>query len=176
MKYIRRKLKQMYGFDMNHHIEIIPVDRNELEKESREIYQAVNGFKIALMRYNYEISEKRSSKGRKTKKLQNEKCRIFVLKNTPQDLLDDALAHELAHDFLRHNAGMISELSVEEGFAETIAAQFNKAEKKPHLNKRKEINNDPVYGGGYKKISAIFKTKGFKKTVEYVKTFAKPVI
>lgn len=176
LKYVRKKLNQLYGFDMNHYIELIVLDLNELERESGGIYQPAGGFRIALMRYNYEISEKKARRGRTVRKLQNEKCRIFILNNTPRDLLDDALAHELTHDYLRHNAGKISDLSVEEGFAETIASQFNKAVKKPHLNKRKEANNDPVYGGGYRKISKILKQKGFKKTVEYVKSFATPVI
>ena len=174
LKTIRRTLHRMYGFDPNHHIELIILDLPQLEKECRGIYQMENGNRMALMRFEYQINEQKDRRGRKTRTLGRTKCRMFVLKDTPLDLLEDSLAHELTHDFLRHNTGQYTDLSVEEGFAETIAAEYNKSVKRKYLNVRKQNTPDPVYGGGYRKMSEMLKKQGFKKTLDFIKSKAKP--
>ena len=176
VRFIRQKLKSLFGFDNTHHIEleILPLDR--LEQQSSQLYRGEGQQRLAMMRYSYEISERTDFRGKKSKSLKRQKCKILILDNVPADLLDDALAHELAHDYLRHNAGNVKDLKLEEGFAETIAAAFNNAMQKKHLNKRKENNPDPVYGGGYRAISKLMKTKGFRSTVQFIKAHAAPVM
>lgn len=176
LKSIRRKLHRMYGFEPNHHIELIVLDLPQLEKECSGIYQMENGNRMALMRFEYQINEKTDIRGRKTKTLGRTKCRMFVLKNTPADLLEDALAHELTHDYLRHNTGQYTDLSVEEGFAETIAAEYNKSVNRAYINVRKQNTPDPVYGDGYRKMSEMLKKQGFRKTLNFVKSKAKPYL
>ena len=169
---VRRHLKNLFGFDNTHYIELVPVSLHELEKESQGIYFAPGGGRMALMRHEFKIVEKTDIRGRKSTSVQDEKCRIFVLTHTPSDMLDDALAHELTHDFLRHNAGKINDLKIEEGFAEAIAAKFNDYVKKSNLNKRKKINPDPVYGDGYRMMKDMLDRIGFKKTLQFIKSKA----
>lgn len=176
VKKIRRKLSSMYGFDPHHHIELIILNLPELEKECQEIYRPASGSRIALMRFNYVINEKTTLRGRKKRRISQQRCRIFILKNTPEHLLEDAIAHELAHDYLRHNAGKVKDLAIEEGFAEAIAAEYNKAINHPLVNIRKQNEKDPVYGGGYRKMSEYMQKNGFRKTVQFIKSNSVPYL
>ena len=166
----------MYGFDPNHHIELIVLNLTELEKECQEIYSPAGGGRIALMRFNYVINEKKDFRGRKKRSMSQQKCRIFILNNTPEHLLEDAIAHELAHDYLRHNTGKYKDLAIEEGFAETIAAEYNKSVNRSHINNRKNNEKDPVYGGGYRKMSEYMRKNGFRKTVQFIKSNSVPYL
>lgn len=176
LKSIRYKLHRMYGFDPNHHIELIVLDLPQLAKESSGIYQMENGNRMALMRFEYVINEKRDFLGRKTKTLGRTKCRMFVLNHTPSDLLEDALAHELTHDYLRHHAGQCNDLSVEEGFAEAVAAEYNKSLNRKYINVRKQNTPDLVYGDGYRKMSKMLQQQGFRKTLNFIKSKSKPYL
>lgn len=176
VRFIRNKLKSMLNFDNSHHIELAITGLAELEKNSENLYRGANQKQLAMMRYYYEISEKTDYRGRKTRTLQREKCKIFILDHVPSEMLDDAIAHELAHDYLRHHVGTVKDLKLEEGFAEVIAAMFNKSMQRPHLNKRKENNPDPVYGGGYRAVSKLMKQKGFNGTVQYIKAHSKSLL
>lgn len=167
---IRHKLHRMYGFDINHTIELNIISLPQLEKLSRDIYKMENGSRVALMRYEFTVNEKSDWRGRRSKSLAKERCRMFLLDNIPLDILEDSIAHELTHDYLRHNVGKVENLSVEEGFAEAIAAEYNKTVRRTKLNTRKQNTPDPVYGDGYRKMSAMLKKLGFKKTVQYIKT------
>ncbi|MBR2509120.1 MAG: hypothetical protein IKB71_05170 [Lentisphaeria bacterium] len=175
-KNVRNLLHKLFGFDPNHKIELHILTLPQLEKESKSLYRIQGGGRMALMRYEYEIQEKSNFHGKKTRKLTKQRCRMFVLSHTPLDLLKDAIAHELTHDYLRHNAGNISDLKIEEGFAEAIAAKYNDAVKKSHLNKRKQNNPDEVYGGGYRTMSKMLKERGFAQTMKYIKSRAKPIL
>lgn len=160
----------MYGFDINHTIELNIISLPQLEKLSRDIYKMENGSRVALMRYEFTVNEKSDWRGRRSKSLAKERCRMFLLDNIPLDILEDSIVHELTHDYLRHNVGKVENLSVEEGFAEAIAAEYNKTVRRTKLNTRKQNTPDPVYGDGYRKMSAMLKKLGFKKTVQYIKT------
>lgn len=174
VKNIRSHLHRMFGFEPNHHMEIQILDLPALEKACQGIYQMENGNRIALMRFEYVINTKTDRRGRKIKSMGRTKCRMFILKDTPLALLEDAIAHELTHDFLRHNTGQYTDLSIEEGFAEAIAAEYNKSVKRSYVNIRKQNTPDPVYGDGYRKMSAMLKKQGFRRTLNYVKSKAKP--
>lgn len=173
---VRNRLQKLYKFDPHHHIELKILTLPQLEKESKNIYRIQGGGRMALMRYEYEIQEKTDFRGRKSRKLTRQRCRMFVLSHTPSDLLEDALAHELTHDYLRHNAGNLPDLKIEEGFAEAVAAKYNDSIGKSHLNKRKEINPDPIYGDGYRTMSKMLSERGFAKTMQYIKSRSKPIL
>ena len=173
---IRSSMHKLFGFEPTHKIELHTVSLPQLEKESKNIYRIQGGGRMALMRYEYEIMEKTDFRGRKTRSFSKQRCRMFVLSSTPRDLLKDAIAHELTHDYLRHNAGIISDLKIEEGFAEAIAAKYNDSIKKSHLNKRKQNNTDPIYGDGYRSMAKMLSERGFSKTMQYIKSRAKPIL
>ena len=88
----------------------------------------------------------------------------------PYAMLLDTFAHELTHDHLRHNVGDVKNLTAEEGFCELAASLYNIQKGNKQLNKVKEANNDPVYGGGYRMMSRIYKKTGsFRQTMRHVR-------
>lgn len=167
----------MYGFDPYHRIDVVILPINKLEQQSQNIYKADKSVRLALMRYTYKITERISKSGRRSnRRLTDEKCTLYILDYIPSDRLDDTIAHELTHDYLRHNVGQIKDLKLEEGFAEAVAAKYNTAVKKSHLNLVKENNPDPVYGDGYRMMSKMLRERGWQMTLKYLRTHATPIL
>ena len=167
---IRTDLAARFGYDNKHRIELLQVGAERLEKESGSIYQPSGGRRMALMCYRNKVTIRTFPDGRKQKTVSDETCQIFILNTVPRDMLIDALAHELTHDYLRHHVGEVKTLANEEGFCELIAALYNEKNGTAYLNKAKKEQPDPVYGGGYRKMDGIYrKNRSFQKTLKYVK-------
>ena len=167
---VRRDLAGMFKYDAKHKIELKIVSPDELNKQAGSIYMPENSKRMSLMRYSNKITEKRYSNGKVKRIVTDEKCQIFVLSNVPKDMLYDALAHELTHDYLRHNIGKVNDLALEEGFCELIASLYNQKRGKDYLNRQKEAQKDPVYGGGFRKMRAIYrKNRSFSETLKSVR-------
>jgi hypothetical protein len=167
---VRYALSRWFGFDNTHPIELKIVDYQELERVGKNIYQAAGGRRLALMLYQQEYQERVSGSGKKERIITRETCRIYVLKSTPELMLRDALAHELTHDHLRHKVGQVKDLTSEEGFCELVASLYNIKTGKPEMNKNKEVNPDPVYGEGFRKMRSIYKKTGsLRKTMSYIR-------
>ena len=125
---------------------------------------------MALMTYYKEVTEKRHFSGKKERFISSESCKIYVLDSIPVAMLYDTLAHELTHDHLRHKVGNVKDPASEEGFCELAAALYNEQKGNRRLNRAKEANTDPVYGGGYRKMRAIYqKTGSLHSTMSYVR-------
>lgn len=167
---VRRDMGKMFGYDTGHNIILRVVDAGTLNKESGNIYLPSGSRRMALMRYQNREQVRKYPDGRVEKKVIDEKCQIFVLQGVPRAMLYDALAHELTHDHIRHKVGKVRDLANEEGFCELIASLYNIKLGNGFLNKAKEKNPDPVYGGGYRKMRSIYqRSKSFSKTLKYVK-------
>lgn len=157
---VRRNLGLWFGYDQRHTIELKIVSAQELARRAGSTYLPADGKRMALMNHEREITEKRYITGKKERYVSNERCRIFILESIPYALLTDALAHELTHDYLRHNKGKVKILADEEGFCELIASIYNEKTGNRHLNKRKDLQPDPVYGDGYRKMRKIYEHSG----------------
>lgn len=167
---VRNDLARWFGFDNRHRIQLKIVDYPELRRVGKNIYMPGGGRQMALMQYNQEITTRTYPDGRKKSFVSKENCVIYVLKSTPRKMLQDALAHELTHDHLRHNVGQVKELASEEGYCELVASLYNIKTGNAKMNKAKEANQDPVYGGGFRKMQSIYKKTGsLRKTMQYVK-------
>lgn len=157
---VRRNMGIWFGYDQKHPIELKIVSIQELSRRSGSIYLPADGKRMALMNHEQQITEKRYITGKKERYVSKERCRIFILESIPQTLLADALAHELTHDYLRHNKGKVTDLTNEEGFCELMASLYNEKMGNRHLNKRKDQQSDPVYGDGYRKMRKIYERSG----------------
>ena len=167
---VRRDLAVLFGYDAKHKIQLYIVDAARLRELSKSIYSPAGSRRMALMTYYKEVTERRRLSGKKERFISSESCKVYVLDSIPRALLYDTLAHELTHDHLRHKTGSVKDLSSEEGFCELAAALYNEHKGNRHLNKRKEANTDPVYGGGYRKMRNIYnKTGSFRRTMNYVR-------
>lgn len=53
------------------------------------------------------------------------KCQIRILRGLRNDLFENVLAHEIAHDLMQHRWGYTSKHIISEGFAEYMAYKYN---------------------------------------------------
>ena len=167
---VRRDLAALFGYDAKHKIQLHIVDAARLRKLSKSLYSPAGSRRMALMTYYKEVTERRRFSGKKERFISAETCRIYVLDTIPRAMLYDTLAHELTHDHLRHNVGNVKDLASEEGFCELAAALYNVQKGNRYLNRTKEANTNPVYGGGYRKMRSIYrKTGSLRKTMRYVR-------
>lgn len=167
---VRRELAAKFGYDAKHKIQLYIVDAVKLRQLSKSLYSPANSRRMALMTYYKEVTERKRFSGKKERFISAETCRIYVLDSIPRAMLYDTLAHELTHDHLRHNVGNVKDLASEEGFCELAAALYNELKGNRHLNKIKEANTDPVYGGGYRKMRSIYQKHGsLRRTMRYVR-------
>ncbi len=90
----------------------------------------------------------------------NRRCAIYVLDHLPRERFIESCAHEIAHDWMQHHAGVRYPEDIREGFAEYVAALADRASGRPEMVRRMESNPDPVYGGGYRKVAAYAQQHG----------------
>ncbi len=89
-----------------------------------------------------------------TVRRENESCLIVALDNLPRVKLAEVLAHELAHDYMQHRWPYIQDEKIREGFAEAVAAEYNRLTNAEKWNYRMEKSPDPIYGDGYRLVRA----------------------
>lgn len=166
---VRSDLARMFDYDSSHRIELIIVNAHELEKEARSNYMPTNGQRMALMKYSEKVQITRRGRKQKQRVVQT-KCQIFVLDTIPETMLYDVLAHELTHDYLRHNVGKVRDNAKEEGFCELAAALYNQKRGAAFLNRAKNANPDPVYGGGFRTMYTYYRRVGsLQKTLQFLR-------
>ena len=88
-------------------------------------------------------------------------CRIEVLNHLPRIKMAEVMAHELAHDYMQRRWPYIKDDKTKEGFAEAVAAEYNRLTGHDAWNYRMEQNPDPVYGEGYRMVRAWQKQGGW---------------
>ncbi len=87
---------------------------------------------------------------------------IFFLYGTPVWKLREVAGHELGHDWMEGHYPHIRDPKLKEGWAEFVASRINILYKQDKLNKRLEMNPDPVYGDGYRYVKKMFDHGGMK--------------
>lgn len=166
---VRSDLARMFGYDNRHRIQLLIVDAQELEKEAHSTYTPTNGQRMALMKYSEKVQTTRRGRKKSSRVVQTT-CQIFVLDSIPEIMLYDVLAHELTHDFLRHKVGKIRDNAKEEGFCELAAALYNQKRGAYFLNRAKNANPDPVYGGGFRTMYSHYRrVKSLHKVLPYLR-------
>lgn len=95
---------------------------------------------------------------------------VTLLQGLPQDLFEGVAAHELGHAWL-FLAGVDNlEPWVEEGFCNLLSYILHKDRQTDEARfwvKTLEVNPDPVYGEGFRRVRAIFKRYGFGEALNY---------
>ena len=81
---------------------------------------------------------------------------IRILTGLPRDVFRSVGAHELAHDWMNEELPhLMDKPEIREGFAEFVAWSFSKAEGNKRMMDYTERRTDDVYGGGFRKVSAM---------------------
>jgi len=99
-----------------------------------------------------------------------ERCAIYVLDYLPRGRFIETAAHEIAHDWMKHNAPQVQSEMLREGFAEYVASLVNQTEGRSELNRRMEHNPDPVYGAGYRAVRDAVKELGLPQVLNNLQT------
>lgn len=146
---VRQDLARLFNFPNDHRIdlEMRSFSQNENWDTSREF-----GF------YKYKgriVFNKPGKIGKWMKKttavrFENERCSIVVMDYLPRNKAAEVIAHELAHDYMKHRWYFIKSDLLKEGFAELIAAEYNRFCGNERWNYRMEVNPDKIYGDGYR--------------------------
>ena len=89
-------------------------------------------------------------KQKTTVSFENESCTIIVMDYLPRNKAAEVIAHELAHDYMKHRWYFIKSDLLKEGFAELVAAEYNRYCGNERWNYRMEVNPDKIYGDGYR--------------------------
>lgn len=100
----------------------------------------------------------------------SERCSVYVLDNLPRGRFIETAAHEIAHDWMKHYAPQVESEVLREGFAEYIASLVNQAGGRPELNRRMELNPDPVYGGGYRAVRDAVRELGLPAVLQNLRS------
>lgn len=103
-----------------------------------------------------------------TVRREEKSCRIEVLDKLPRKKLAEVLAHELAHDYMQRRWPYIKDEKLKEGFAELIAAQYNRFTDHAAWNVRMENNPDPVYGDGYRMMRDLWNKGGWSAVEQHL--------
>ena len=93
---------------------------------------------------------------------------VRILTGLPRDVFRSVGAHELAHDWMSEELPhLMDKPEIREGFAEFVAWSFSKSEGNKRMMEYTERRTDDVYGGGFRKVSAMM---GDAKTASEWKT------
>ena len=148
---VRKTLTKHFNFPSDHPI--------KLEMRSFTA-QEDNGDLFGLYKYNGKIVKKNKLFSRKKPpeiEFRDQHCTIVVADCLPRLKAAETIAHELAHDYMKHRWFFIGNDKLKEGFAEFIAAEYNRISGNKSWNVRMEKNPDKIYGDGYREINALYR-------------------
>jgi len=146
---VRKDLVRLFGFKNDHPITL----------EMRSLVKGENwdtGREFGFYKYQGRIIFKepgllgKRKKQKTSYRFANEHCRIVVMDYLPRHKAAEVIAHELAHDYMKHRWYFIKSELLKEGFAELVAAEYNRYCGNERWNYRMEVNPDKIYGDGYR--------------------------
>lgn len=148
---VRVFLHEKFAFPMDHEIKLEMGYFEQFEdgklKEHRELGMFQYKGKIV---YRAPAGKLKNSRQKAFYRIEDESCKIIVMDSLPRWKAAEVIAHELAHDYMRHRWHFIRDLKLNEGFAEFIAAEYNFLTGHGKWNYRMENSKDPIYGDGYR--------------------------
>lgn len=99
---------------------------------------------------------------------------MVILNSLSKAKFIETAAHELAVLWLEMNYPHIGDYAVREGFGEWVASRVNELYGRSEMNIRMESNQDPYYGGGYRRVKQQIDRKGFDAFKKYLEALSNP--
>ena len=96
-----------------------------------------------------------------TVRYESKSCSIVVMDSLPAIKAAEVIAHELAHDYMKHRWYYIKDAKLREGFAELVAAEYNRMTGNEKWNYRMKLNPDKIYGDGYRMMKNYLDKEGW---------------
>ena len=161
---VRRELRERFDISTGHRIEFALTDRERLHRLAGNRSDSTRELGLFVHHVRRRTVKRRDPKGRvisqKTETVA-ESFNIYALDYLTREYLEYVCAHELGHDWQVEHYPNIKDPSVREGFAEYVGWLYNRMHGRHQLNRRIEKNVDPVYGDGFRRITAIADREGF---------------
>ena len=146
---VRRDLEKIFNFRFDH-----PIKLEMRAFSQEENWDTSREFGLYIYRGRIVFSEPgvigKWKKKKTTVRFENERCKILVMDYLPRSKALEVIAHELAHDYMKHRWYFVKSELLREGFAELVAAEYNRYCGNERWNYRMEINPDKIYGDGYR--------------------------
>lgn len=154
-KEVQRDMTKKFNFRFDHHIKL---DMRSLSHgENHDTSQEFGFYKYhGRMIFTEPGVIGKWKKQKTTVRFENEKCSIVIMDYLPRHKAAEVIAHELAHDYMKHRWHFIKSDLIREGFAELAAAEYNRYCGNERWNYRMEINPDKIYGDGYRLMRSYF--------------------
>lgn len=99
---------------------------------------------------------------------------MHIINKLSKEKFMEVAAHQLAVLWLELNYPNIGDLAAKEGFGEWVASQVNELYGRPEMNVRMEVNQNPYYGGGYRRVKQQIEQKGFEDFKKYLEALSNP--
>ena len=176
---LRRELKSVFNIGTNHRIrfsivtpsELARIKKSPLDPRQKGLFQHEKQMRTEQT-YNKRTGRTIS---RKTSVVR-EKFSIFVLGSLPPPEFRHAVIHELTHDWMSEYCPQIKDPAVREGTCEFVAWCFLRKTggRDPAMQaicRRLENNQDPVYGGGFRKMRKIAGSSSPDQSIARLKSF-----
>jgi len=161
---VRKGMRGSLGLSTSHRINLSLVGLDKLEKMSGK---SGEGTEYGLFEYTATVETMSAPGAGSAKRVSDEAWSVYALYGLSPDKLAEVLSHELAHDWMQTCYPGIKDARVKEGWAEYVSWRMNALSGRQALNKRIELNQDPVYGAGFRFI----RQKAEKDGMEGLKAF-----
>lgn len=109
--------------------------------------------------------------------MKSETIKVYVLSRLPRVMLLGVLAHELMHVWMFTHSPLDMDPALNEGSCEYAAFLVLKGRVDPYVKfyqETQEVNDDPVYGFGFRSVRDYVKRKGVPAWLDYLKQNSKP--
>ena len=159
---VRQTLMTKLNFHNEHKIKLImrSFGQNKADRldRTREFgYYIYKGKEITTKPLPFEFWRDKKT----TVRYEDKSCTIVVMDSLPAIKAAEVIAHELAHDYMKHRWYYIKDDKLREGFAELVAAEYNRIAGNEKWNYRMNFNQDKVYGDGYRMMKLYLDKEGW---------------
>ena len=83
---------------------------------------------------------------------------------------EEVLAHEAGHDLWQSHFNCLDNQFYAEGFAQYMSFEYNNWCGRPERNIALLMNNDPIYGDGFRAVLKLAEQNSFQKLLEILKS------
>ena len=98
------------------------------------------------------------------------KCQIYLRRGMVPAQAEEVLAHEAGHDLFQSHFGYRNNQFYDEGFAQYMSFEYNNWCGRPERNIALFMNNDPIYGDGFRAVHKLAEQNSFQKLLSILKS------
>lgn len=98
------------------------------------------------------------------------KCQIYLRRGMVPATAEEVLAHEAGHDLWQSHLNCLDNQFYAEGFAQYMSFEYNNWCGRPERNIALLMDNDPIYGDGFRAVLSLAEQYSFKGLLRILKS------